>query len=142
MMEVSWVLGSNLIMSESCPKASAPRAAATCTAAGLSMCCMIMSAPRLCGPFHKRKVRARRTQMHARNEACCWRERHFAIDEFVVETNGSRILTRVRVIKGAKSRAVDGAETHRTRLAARIDVTVRQVESSEFCTGTSDGDHF
>src|ERR1700680_744393 len=45
MIEVSWVFGPNLIMSESWPNAYALRDAAACIAAGLSVCCMMTSAP-------------------------------------------------------------------------------------------------
>src|SRR5262249_27535613 len=45
MIAVSWVLGPNLIMSESCPNAGMPRLAAVSTAAALSVCCMMTSAP-------------------------------------------------------------------------------------------------
>ena len=45
MIEVNWVFGPNLIISESWPKASLPRSAAICIAAGLSVCCMMTSAP-------------------------------------------------------------------------------------------------
>ena len=45
MIEVSWDFGPNLIISESWPNASLPRSEATCIAAGLSVCCMMTSAP-------------------------------------------------------------------------------------------------
>ena len=45
MIEVSCAFGPNLIMSEAWPKPSLPRSSATCIAAGLSVCCVMMSAP-------------------------------------------------------------------------------------------------
>src|ERR1700736_4185190 len=45
MTDVNCVFGPNLIISESWPNANLPRSLAICIAAGLSVCCMITSAP-------------------------------------------------------------------------------------------------
>src|SRR5262249_17811290 len=49
---------------------------------------------------------------------------------------------RVRVIESAKSRPVDGAKTHRTRLATGVDLAIRETESAEFRAGAPDGGDF
>src|SRR5258708_11976216 len=85
-------------------------------------------------------MRLRRAQMHARNDACRRSERHFAIDELIVKADRRRLLAGVGVIESAKSRPVDGAKAHRTRLATRIDLAIRQMESAELGTPAADGD--
>src|SRR5262245_46161290 len=83
-----------------------------------------------------------RAQVHAWNDASRRYKRHFAIDEFVVEADRRRLLAGVRVVERAEARPVDGAEAHRARLATRIDLAVRQMESAESHTGAADGDDF
>src|SRR6266849_9124965 len=94
------------------------------------------------GPFGKRDVGVRRAQQHTRNLARGRRQRHFAIDELIVEADRRRLLAGVREIESAKSRPVDGAKAHRARLATRIDLAIRQMESAELRTGATDSDDF
>src|SRR5260370_2275880 len=94
------------------------------------------------GPLREGKMRLPRTQQHTRNLARGWRQRHFAIDELIVEADRRGLLAGVRVIESAESRPVDGAEAHRARLAARIDLAIRQMESAELRTGATDRDDF
>src|SRR5260370_32752230 len=94
------------------------------------------------GPLREGKMRLPRAQQHTRNLARGWRQRHFAIDELIVEADCRCLLAGVRVIERAESGPIDGAQAHRARLATRIDLAIRQMESAGLRAGATDGDDF
>src|SRR5258706_14943823 len=82
----------------------------------------IPSLVRFGGSFGEREMGLRRAQVHTRNAARRRSERHFAIDEFIVEADRRRLLAGVRVIESAQPRPVDGAKAYRPRLATPIEL--------------------
>src|SRR6185503_17865989 len=60
--------------------------------------------------------------------------------EFVVETHVRRICSRIGIVDAVKLRPINRTEAHGTRLAAREDIAVRQVDAIEHgaCLANSD----
>jgi hypothetical protein len=91
------------------------------------------------GPLHERDLSVVRYQSEMRNPSQLRRLRNFAIDESIVEADLRRLDPRVGVIDALQSRPIDRGEAHRAGLAARVDVAVRQVESTKQRASATNG---
>ena len=65
----------------------------------------------------------------------------FLVDQVVIEINPLRVFAGVAVINFLEARPVDRRETHRTRLATRVEFAVVELESFEAFARIADGDH-
>src|SRR5262249_7266803 len=77
-------------------------------------------------------------QTHERQRAFAYPGLNFAVDRRIVEADCGRVGARVGVIDAVDPGPIDGAETHGTRLAARIDVAALEAEGADGPAGFAD----
>src|SRR5579864_1101921 len=77
-----------------------------------------------------------------RNPARAVRALQFFVDEGIVESGFRGIVRGGRKKNPVRPRPVDGAEAHRTGLAARVDLAAGQLKRAQSAAGFANGSHF
>src|SRR5215470_18992554 len=92
-------------------------------------------------PFPEDLPRLLGLKMDERHGTAIDRLVDLAVDVIVVEADRGGVDARVGVVDAIQASPIDGAETHRAWLAARVHLTTLQVEGVELAAGCADSHH-